>query len=128
MNAYLEFNEPDDYIAHLRAQTGAEQPSTHLEITSITGARGEHGLRGVTYYATLTQCFDPSAGSGQAYIAVCAIPILNTTNFHLQVEKGEMRDKLHANFDKVRARLESKGVVVERGRWSVEVPAYLREG
>jgi len=120
MTPYLEFVELSDYLAHLKERM---EHTTRLEITSTAGERGNHGLRGITYHAVASARFSD-------YIAVCAVPIFHTTNFHLQAsaERDETRGKVHANFDKVRAEIEQLGVHVARGKWMYEAPAYLREG
>ncbi len=119
MNVYLEFVELSDYLAHLKERM---EHTARLEITSTAGERGEHGLRGITYHAVASARFAD-------YIAVCSVPIFHTTNFHLQAsaERDDTRAKVHANFDKVRAEIEAQGLRVERGKWTVEAPAYLRE-
>jgi len=119
MNKYLEFNELDDYIAYLRDATGRETPLTHVDITSVSGTPDKYGICEVTYYAALTHLLVDC-------IATTAIPLLHTTNFHLQTEREAMHAKLHENFDKVLAMLRERGLVVERGKWTVEPPAYLR--
>jgi hypothetical protein len=122
-NSYLEFVELDDYLAHLRslAERGNATPTTRCEITSIGGKPNKHGIAGVAYYAALTY-------HHADYIATCAIPLLNTTNFHLQTDRDAMRAKLHENFDKVIAMLRARGVEVTRGKRTLTTPNYLSEG
>jgi len=110
---YLEFVELDDYIHHLQETIGmfnpikAEHPDTRIEITSTSGESDERGICSISYQAVLTRRFED-------HIAVCAIPLLQTTNFHLQVEKDALRAK-HENFDKVYAMLGERGLTIERG-------------
>jgi hypothetical protein len=122
--AYLEFTELDDYIRHLKERVGmfnptkAEHPDTRIEITSTSGESDERGIRLISYQAVLTHCFED-------HIAVCAIPLLQTTNFHLQTEKDALRAKVHENFDKMCAMLGERGLVLERGKWRLESPKYI---
>jgi|GEM_PF-1495351 len=116
---YLEFNELDDYIAYLRGATHQETPLTYVDITSVSGTPDKYGIREVAYYAALTR---PLVDC----IATTAIPLLHTTDFHLRTEREAMHAKLHEHFDKVCATLKERGLVLERGKWTVEPPAYLR--
>lgn len=117
--SYLEFVELDDYLAHLRTLTNAPL-TTHCEITNIAGKPDKFGIASVTYYAALTYRYVDC-------IVTCAIPILNTTTFHLKNDHDETHAKLHANFDKVRAMLVERGVQVARGKWMLTAPIFLSE-
>lgn len=115
--AYLEFNRLDDYIEYLCLATGRERPSTWVDITSVVGEKEAHGIRGVTYYAALTHRLGD-------VIATTAIPLLNTTNFHLRTEQ-DATDKLHENFEKVLTLLRER-LEIARGKWTFAPPVYLK--
>jgi monoamine oxidase len=110
---YLEFIDVEDYIRHLQENTFTPRLTTRAEITS------KHGVCIVTFNAVLTRQFEN-------HIAVCAIPLLQTTNLRLQTEMDALRAKVHESFDKVCAMLKERGLTVERGKWTIEPPAYLR--
>jgi hypothetical protein len=114
---YLEFNELDDYIAYLRGATHEETPLTYVDITSVSGTPDKYGIREVAYYAALTR---PLVDG----IATTAILLLRTTNFRLRTEHDAM-NALHEHFDKVLTMLRERGLVLERGKWTAEPPAYL---
>jgi hypothetical protein len=121
---YLEFVELDDYIHHLQKTIGrvnpirAEHPDTRIEIASTSGESDERGIRLISYQAVLTRRFED-------HIAVCAIPLLQTTNLHLQMEEDALRAKVRESFDKVCAMLGERGLVLERGKWRLEPPRCL---
>src|SRR5262245_1770758 len=101
MIALLEFNELDDFIAHLREEEQTDW--THLEIGHISGERDAHGIRCVSFFAIATRRFL----SPMPYIVVWSCPILNTTSVHLQMDKHEAPEhqthtQLHSNFAKVK--------------------------
>jgi len=118
--SYLEFIELDDYLAHLRSLNGDAPVTTHCEIANIAGKPDKLGVAVVTYYAALTYRYLDC-------IVTCAIPILNTTTFHLKHERAETHAKLHENFNKVRAMLTERGVNLVRGKWTLTAPKYLSE-
>lgn len=121
----LEFNELDDFIAHLREEQDTDW--THLEIGHVSGEQDAHSIRGVTFYEIATRhLLSPSE-----YLVVRATTLLNTTNAQLQIDKHEASEhqthtQLHANFEKVKAMLQQRGVCVRPGRWSSQPPEYLR--
>lgn len=121
----LEFNELDDYLAHLRQEHDTDW--THLEIGHTTGERDQHGIRAVAFFAIATR----RILSPTEYIVVWSCPILNTTSVHLQMDKHEApehqtRSQLHTNFDKVKQMLQERGLNIRPGKWSTESPSYLR--
>ena len=121
----LEFNELDDFVAHLRTEEQTDW--THFEIGHTTGERDGSGIRPVSFFAIATRHFL----SPTEYIVVWACPILNTTSVHLQMDKHEKpehqtRTHLHANLEKVKTQIESRGLSVRPGKWLSQPPDYLR--
>ena len=116
---YLEFIDVEDYIRHLQENTFTLRLTTRAEITTTAGERDKHGVCIVTFNAVLTEQFED-------HIAVCAITLVQTTNFHLQVEKETLAAQVRERFDKICAMLGERGLTVERGKWTIEPPAYLR--
>jgi hypothetical protein len=117
---YLEFGELDDYLQHIEEESLvlAQQKMTYIEITSTLGEPDQHGVCSITYFATLTRRFE-------SHIAVHAIPLLRTANFHLQVnqDRDHLRTKLHSNFEQVCALLSSRGIQTRHGLWQTQVPS-----
>lgn len=121
----LEFNELEDFITHLRQEEQTDW--AHLDIGHSVGERDAHGIRGVSFYAIATRRFI----APMPYIVVWSCPILHTTSVHLQMDKHEapehqMRTQLHANFEKLRANLQERGLCVRPGKWLSQPPEYLR--
>ncbi len=121
----LEFNELDDFAAHLREEEQTDW--AHLEIGHTASERDSTGIRSISFYAIATRhMLLPSE-----HIVVWACPILNTTSLHLQMDKHETPEKqtrtnLHANLDKVKVQLELRGLKVRPGKWLSQPPEYLR--
>lgn len=63
----LEFNELDDYLAHLRDEQ--ETDWTHLEIGHLSSERDAHGIRAISFFAIATRRFL----SPTQYIVVCRV-------------------------------------------------------
>ncbi len=125
MISVLEFNERDDYFAHLREEQDTDW--THLDIGHITSERDTHGIRAVSFFAVATRRFLVPT----QYIVVWSCPILNTTSVHLQMDKHEppehqTRSQLHANFEKVKVMFQDHGIAIRPGKWSSQPPEYLR--
>ncbi len=121
----LEFNELDDFATHLSEEEQTDW--VHLEIGHTVGERDSSGIRAVSFYAIATRRFLAPA----EYIVVWACPILNTSSVHLQMDRHEPPEKqsrtlIHTNMDKVRARLEARGLKVCPGKWLAQPPEYLR--
>ena len=125
MISVLEFNELDDFLAHLREEEQTDW--THLEIAHITSERDQHGIRAVAFFAVATRRFFTPA----PYLVVWSCALLNTTSVHIQMDKHETpehqtRSQLHANFDKVKQLLQERGLMMRPGKWSTQPPEYLR--
>jgi len=121
----LEFNELDDYLAHLREEEQTDW--THLEIGNLASERDAHGIRAVTFFAIATRRFL----APMPYIVVWSCTLLNTTSVHIQMDKHESpehqtRSQLHAKFDKVKQMLQERGFAVCPGKWSSQPPEFLR--
>jgi hypothetical protein len=121
----LEFNELDDFVAHLRDEEQTDW--VHFDVGHTVGDRDSNGIRAISFYAIATRRFLAPA----EYLVVWACPILNTTSVHLQMDKHEPPEKqsrtfIHTNMDKVRAQLEAHGLKVRPGKWLSQPPEYLR--
>lgn len=121
----LEFNELEDFVAHLRGKQDTDW--AHLEIGHTSSERDTHGIRTVSFFAIATCRFLTPA----EYIVVWSCPILHTTSVHLQMDKPEApehqsRAQIHLNFDKVKAMLQERGLSVRSGKWLSQPPEYLR--
>lgn len=121
----LEFNELEDFVAHLRDEQDTDW--AHLEIGHTSSERDSHGIRAVSFFAIATRRFLTPA----EYIVVWSCPILHSTSIHLQMDKHEApehqsRTQLHANFEKAKALLRERGLSVRPGKWSSQLSEYLR--
>jgi hypothetical protein len=127
MKTYLEFIELDDYIAHLRERTNEGAPlRSNIELGSVIGEKGLHGIRPISFCAVLTHIFDD-------HIACYAKTILFTTNYDLDFDdhrhkpEDKVRNKLQAIFEQYCKQLaDEKHLTLTRGRWMFGAPEYLK--
>ncbi len=136
--AYLEFVEIEDYAQHVKQFYGdttapagvarevtdlGRTPITNLEFTSTSGRPGKFGVYGVTFHAVAT------ANLGD-HIAVIDFVLLSTSSLNLDHASAEERDirkkQLHERFDQVKEQLTQAGLTVERGKWTLQSPDYLK--
>ncbi len=125
---YLEFVELDDYCAHLAAH---DRNETRLEISVSTGkpSRGKIQVLPVTIYAVAT-CRITEAD--ESHIACWAQVILATNTLNAQMERDlpedqrQGRQAMFKNFERTREELEKRGFRVERGKWSLTTPDFLK--
>lgn len=126
MTEYLEFNKPEDYVAHLRER---EISDVTLDIGTVSGEPSEHGFRAIAVYAVSTRRVSDPDGD---YIAVWGQPIHSTSNFDLDTEKrGHPKQErstaeiVEDRLGNVREWLEERGLRVSPGRWKTDPPDYL---
>lgn len=126
--AYLDFIELDDYCAHLAAH---DRKDTRLEISVTSGrpSRGKISVTSITVYAVATcRIIEPDA----AHIACWAQVILQTNNLNAQLERDlpeeerKGRNAMLKGFERVREVLEKRGLRVERGKWTLTTPDFLK--
>ena len=121
----LEFTNAEDYIDHLKSRmTEMQQPKTRLDIGYEQGEPGEHGIRGVTFFAVATARLDD-------HIACWATPVYRSTNVDLeyfdkdQPEEKQAKTKVWEGHRKIKERMEGDGLTVEPGKWRIDEPEYL---
>ena len=127
--AYLEFVELDDYCAHLAAHDRAD---TRLEISAVTGrtSRNKHfTVTPCTVYSVAT-CL--VSADEKPHIACWSQVILQTNSLQASFERDlpeaerKGRQAMFKNFNCTREELERRGLKVERGKWSLTTPDFLK--
>lgn len=122
----IEFSEVDDYVAYLQ---GHGRHNTHLDLSVVMGDSDKHSIRTVTFWAAASSRFCEFDAGG--YIATLGVPLLQTTNFDLDLERRNdperpTRAKVRERLATLRAELEARGLKCEPGRWLNQAPVYLR--
>lgn len=107
----------DDYVAYLQGHGGT---STHLDLSVVMGDSDKHSIRTVTFWVAASARFCEFDAGG--YIVTLGIPLLSATNFDLDLERRNDRERLA----QVRAELEARGLKCDPGRWLNRAPVYLR--
>jgi hypothetical protein len=130
---YLTFNEPDDYLAWLKANDplGGTPPMTRLEIAVQTVPHdNQYHIRPIYYYAVATQRIGDVIG-------VYDVLLYATDSLDVNLAANEAKRTQQPNriwrtvqerFAKEQERWLARGVIVERGKWTHETPELLRAG